>query len=70
MNCVNGKCGNHAGRFPSPTTTPRNVEFFVRYPDGTDSEPQPTVKAAFELAEATGGKARARASVERDTVDP
>lgn len=54
---------NHAARFPRPTTPPRNVEYVVRYPDGTFSEPG-TLPEIQTLAEATGGNVRAR--VKRD----
>lgn len=39
------------------------IEYVVRLPDGSYSEPQESMQAAFELAAQTGGQARAKAKV-------
>lgn len=39
------------------------IEYVVRLPDGTYSDPQESIEAAFELATRTGGQARSRAKV-------
>lgn len=40
-----------------------SIEYVVRMPDGSYSEPQASMQAAFELAAQTGGQARAKAKV-------
>lgn len=58
--CSNGKCGNHP-RYVVDPARPTRVEFVVLYPDGTYSDPSNNLTEIRALAEATGGKARARA---------
>ena len=44
-----------------PLAQNSNIEYVVLYPDGSYSDPQVSMQAAFELAANVGGQARARA---------
>lgn len=59
MACPGG-CGGGVQQ-PYRSTRESELEFRVLLPDGTYSDPQPSLEAAFELAAETGGQARSMA---------
>ncbi len=58
--CANGQCGNHGPRrLDRQSIDGRAIEYAVRLPDGSLSEPMATLAEARQLAADTGGQARA-----------
>lgn len=48
---------------PQPLVRDSPIEYVVRFADGTYSDPLPSMDAAFQMAGALGGQARARAKI-------
>ncbi len=60
MACSGG-CGGSSQQVPFQARRESQMEFKVLLPDGTYSEAQPSLEAAFALAAETGGQARSMA---------
>lgn len=52
---------------PQPLAANSSIEYVVRMPDGSYTDPLASMEAAFEFAASNGGQARARAKVPAPT---